>query len=209
MIIDTNTSCVGKIQTLKDKHVDTVARYYRLQTHPSWKITKAEAQELSKNNIKIIANFEDYGHASDLKLTEDQGKDDGASALAQAHAIGQPAGSAIYFSVEGLPNGYKAADLPAIRKYFSGIKTAIGGEYVLGVYGDGVVCKTLVDEHICKFAWLAAASCSFEDTCKVFARGQWHLAQLPPLDLDWNGLSVDINHLNPNVADIGAFLVPF
>src|SRR6185295_8672952 len=164
MIIDTNDSCLGKAQLLQSKNVDTVGRYYRMATHPEWAITKAEAQELSKSNIKIFIVFEDFGQASKLKLTKDQGKKDGTSALNQAQAIRQPLGSAIYFAVEGLPNGYKKADLPAIREYFSGVKESIGGKYALGVYGDGVVCKTMLEENICKFTWLAAASTSFEGT---------------------------------------------
>ncbi|MEA2863512.1 MAG: hypothetical protein QOF14_5778 [Hyphomicrobiales bacterium] len=210
MIIDTNISCLNKSQFLKGKGVTAVGRYYREATHPTWKITKAEAQELSLAAIKIFMVFEDFGKAADLKLTRNQGKADGQSALGQATAIGQPLGTTIYFAVEGLPNGYKSADLPKIKDYFDGVKDAIGAKYALGVYGDGVVCKTFVNDGTCKHSWLAAASCSFEGTCLFFAKGLFTLAQLPPLNLStgWNGLSVDINHLNPNISDFGAFQVP-
>jgi len=210
MIIDTNTSCSGKAAFLKGKGVTAVGRYYREATHPTWKISKTEAQELSQAGIDIFMVFEDYGKATDLVLTQNQGKADGLSALGQATAIGQPQGSTIYFAVEGLPNGYKTGDLPKIKDYFAGVKGAVGVKYALGVYGDGVVCKTLLDDGTCKHTWLAAASCSFEGTCLFFAKGLFTLAQLPPLDLStgWNGLSVDINHLNPNISDFGAFKVP-
>ena len=41
------------------------------------------------------------------------------------------------------------------------------------------------------------------------SKGLFTLAQLPPLNLStgWNGLSVDINHLNPNISSFGAFKV--
>jgi hypothetical protein len=214
MIIDSNISCLGKAQFLKSKGVTVVGRYYRKSTHPEWAITKAEARELSKQRIQIFTVFEEYGKASDLTLTKAQGAADGQSALDQATAIGQPHGSAIYFAVEGLPDGYKSGDLPAIRNYFSGVKSSIGTKYTLGVYADGLVCGTLLDEHICKFTWLAAASTAFDGTCKFFGGKTplWDLAQVPPLDLedDWNGLSVDINLSNPrrNDGDFGAFLVP-
>ena len=77
---------------------------------------------------------------SALPLTRQRGRDDGASALGQAKKVGQPNGSAIYFAVEGLPNGYTKEDLPGIREYFSGVMDAIGGRYALGAYGDGIVC---------------------------------------------------------------------
>lgn len=206
MIIDTNDSCLGKAQLLQGKNVDTVGRYYRMATHPEWAITKAEAQELSKNNIRIFTVFEDFGHADKLELTKDQGKKDGTSALNQAQAIGQPLGSAIYFAVEGLPNGYKKADLPAIRDYFSGVKEAIAGKYELGVYADGTVCKAMLDENVCKYTWLAAASTSFEGT-KDFMKGwNWSVAQMGPLDISTDGLSVDLNVAKNN---FGAFVVPF
>jgi len=205
MIIDTNTNCLGQSNLLKTKRVDTIGRYYRQQTHPAWKITKAEAQEISQAGIKIFTIFEDFGYASDLRLTQAQGQSDGASALSQATAVGQPQGSAIYFAVEGLPNGYTKPDLPKIRDYFAGVTAAIGGKYVLGVYGDGIVCKTLLDEHICKYTWLAAASYKFEGTMDFLKSWRWSIAQMGPLDIDTDGLSVDLNVAN---GDFGAFLVP-
>jgi Domain of unknown function (DUF1906) len=151
MIIDTNDSCLGRAADLRRMNVDTVGRYYRDKTHPSWKITKAEAQELSQAGIKIFMVFEDYGNAADLNLTTDQGKKDASSAVAQAQAIGQPEGSAIYFAVEGLPSGYKTGDLPRVRDYISGVKQIFGTKYAIGVYGDGIVCKTMLDEHYCRY----------------------------------------------------------
>ena len=206
MIIETNDSCRGKAQLLKNKDIDTVGRYYRMATHPEWAITKVEAQQLSRAGIKIFVVFEDYGLASKLKLTIDQGKMDGTSALNQAQAIGQPLASAIYFAVEGLPSGYKKADLPGIRDYFSGVKQAIAGKYELGVYGDGIVCKTMLDENICKYTWLAAASTSFQGTKDFMKSWRWSVAQMGPLDISTDDLSVDIDVAKD---DFGAFVVPF
>lgn len=210
-ILDTNTSCLGKGALLKANAVTAVGRYYRKETHPEWRISKAEAQELSKLGISLFVVFEDYGHADKLILTEDQGAKDATSALQQAKDIGQPAGSAIYFAAEGLPGGYKTADLPKIKSYFKGIKDKLGGEFAAGVYGDGVVCDALRDEGFVKYTWLCAASTSFEGTCRALGKVQWSLAQVPPLDVDWNGLSIDRNIDNPkrNKGDFGAFVVPF
>ncbi|HRD74875.1 MAG TPA: DUF1906 domain-containing protein [Hyphomicrobiaceae bacterium] len=205
MIIDTNISCVGMSAQLIKWNIDTVGRYYRKATHPEWVITRDEAKELSKAGLKIFAIFEDYGLASKLVLTKAQGKVDGTSALEQAVRIKQPIGSTIYFAVEGLPSGYKSGDLPAIRNYFAGVRDAIGGKYAIGVYGDGIVCKTLANEGICKHTWLAAASWSFEGTKDFLGDWTWSIAQLGPLDIGLGKLSVDLDVAN---GDFGAFVVP-
>jgi hypothetical protein len=209
MFVDTNSDCTNRIDVLKSMGVTAAGRYYRNQRHPEWKVSKTEAQKLSANKIKLFMVFEDFGYAKDLKLTKTQGQADGESALAQARDIGQPSGGVIYFAVEGLPNGYKTKDLPVIRDYFAGVKAAIGSEYRLGVYGDGIVCKTLLDEGICSKTWLAAASTSFEGTVDFYASGRWNLAQtkleLQEDDDSWQGLSVDLDEAK---GDFGAFLVP-
>lgn len=210
-ILDTNTSCLGKSALLKANGVTAVGRYYRKETYPEYKISKAEAQELSKAGISLFIVFEDYGRADKLVLSEEQGIKDATSALQQAKDIGQPAGTAIYFAAEGLPDGYKSSDLPKVRSYFKGIKDKLAGKFAAGVYGDGVVCDTLQNEGLVQYTWLCAASTSFEGTCRSFGKVQWNLAQVPPLDIDWNGLSIDRNIDNPKRSggDFGAFLVPF
>jgi len=205
MIIDTNDSCLNKANDLKAMEIDTVGRYYRLQHHPEWAITPQEAKYLSAAGFKLFMVYEDWGQASDLKLTKAQGAIDGAEAVKQATAIGQPLNSAIYFAVERLPHGYKTPDLPAIRDYFAGVTQAVAGKYQFGVYGDGIVCKTLKHENIVKYTWLAAASTSFEGTVDFAAGWTWSIAQLGPLDIKAKGLSIDINVAK---ADFGAFSVP-
>lgn len=200
-VIDTNTNCSNAIDTLRQHNVTAVGRYYRIK-HPSWRLTKDEAQKLSAAGIKIFTVYEDTG--TGLALTKEQGQTDAQNALNQATAVGQPTDSAIYFAVEGLPHGYTSADLPGIRDYFSGVKSVIGQKYKLGVYSDGVVCKTLLDEGICQYTWLSAST-SFEGSKAFYKSGRWSIFQQVPTDLDWNGLSVDTNETK---ADFGAFVLP-
>jgi hypothetical protein len=202
VVIDTNSNCSRKIDYLKRKGVIAVGRYYRIRK-PEYRITVPEAQKLSAAGIMIFMVYEDTGQKASLDLTKAQGKADGRTALQQAREIGQPAGSAIYFAVEGLPHGYTSADLPAIRDYFGGVKEAVGDRFKLGVYSDGVVCKTLLDEKYCTYSWLSAST-SFEGTQAFYRSGRWDLAQKTPLDQDWEGLSVDVNEAKPY---FGAFLV--
>jgi hypothetical protein len=202
VVIDTNSNCSRKVDYLKRRGVTAVGRYYRIRK-PEYRITAAEAQKLSAAGIMIFMVYEDTGQKVSLDLTSAQGRADGRTAVAQAREIGQPFGSAIYFAVEGLPHGYTAADLPAIRDYFGGVKEAVADRFKLGVYSDGVVCKTLLDEKYCAYTWLSAST-SFEGTQAFYRSGRWNLAQKTPLDQDWEGLSVDVNEAKP---DFGAFLV--
>ncbi|HEY4987786.1 MAG TPA: DUF1906 domain-containing protein [Bradyrhizobium sp.] len=197
-VIDTNSNCGNAIDTLRTRGVTAVGRYYRV-VHPEWRLTKAEAQKLSAAGIKLFTVYEDTGH--NLTLTAAQGKTDGQNALEQATEVGQPTGTPIYFAVEGLPSGYVTSDLPAIRKYFDGVRQAIGGKYQLGVYSDGLVCETLLDEGVCTYTWLSASK-SFAGTRDFYRTGRWNLAQTTPLDQNWNGLSVDVDEAKD---DIGAF----
>jgi len=199
-VIDTNSIVSGKIQTLKDRGVTAVGRYYT-SLNSSKKLEKPEAQKISAANIKIFVVYEDHG---DPELTEDKGRADATAALQQAQAIGQPEGSAIYFALEHLPNGYTHNHIPGIKLYVNGLKAVIGNKYKLGVYSDGVVCDALLSSGQCDFAWLSA-SMGFEGSKKFFESGRWVLAQKTPLDQDWNGLSIDINDAKP---EFGAFSLP-
>jgi hypothetical protein len=217
LVIDTNTSCKGKGAYLKSQGVTTVGRYYGVQESYRDIIDDVEAKELCQNGISIFVVFEKTGNASDLVLSRPAGKLDAQAAVKQAGIVKQPAGSAIYFAAEGLPNGYGSADLSNLQDYFMGIADGLAGQYTIGVYGDGIVCQTLQNSY-CKFAWLAAASTDFSLTCKYFGgkTPAWDLAQVPPLDMAWklphNGgfLSVDFDvpNLTRNNGAFGAFVVP-
>lgn len=197
-VIDTNSNCADKIDLLRSKGVVAVGRYYRV-VHPEWRLTKIEAQKLSAAGIKLFTVYEDAGH--NLTLTAAQGKTDGQNALEQAAEVGQPPGTPIYFALEGLPNGYVESDLPGIKKYFSGVQQAIGSKYELGVYSNGLVCETLLDDGVCSYTWLSASK-AFAGTRDFYRSGRWNLAQMTPLDQNWGGLSVDVNEAK---ADFGAF----
>jgi hypothetical protein len=206
MIIDTDTPCTKATSFLVQRGVEVIGRYYAA-SNGSKVIKKPEAQALSSKGIKIFTVYEDVGKASEFNLTADQGGKDGGTAKKQASAVGQPKGGIIYFAVEGLPSGYKTADLPGIRDYFAGVTKALGQDYSAGVYGDGIVCKTLLDEGMCSHTWLAQASWSFEGSTEFYASKRWSLAQIVT-DLPeklWRGLSVDINE---GGADVGSFVVP-
>lgn len=206
MIIDTDTNCKSKTDFMVKRGIEVVGRYYSSGSS-SKNVTKEEAQALSRVGIKLFVVYEDGGDASSFPLTEQQGFSDASHAVTQAQGIGQPQGGTIYFAVEGLPDGYKSSDLSKIRQYFAGVNRGLGARYRSGVYGDGIVCKTLIEEGICSHTWLAQASFSFEGTQAFYAAKKWSLAQILT-DLpkkQWRGPSVD---LNEGLGDIGSFTVP-
>ena len=196
-VIDTNDNASARIDSLRARGVTAVGRYY--STRARKRLTQPEAKALSEAGIQLFTVFEDSG---DPELSVQQGIHDAQIALQQATEVAQPQGSAIYFAMEHLPNGYDASHVPGIQNYYSGLKQVLGGKYKLGVYSDGVVCDALLSGGACDYAWLSAST-SFPGSKDFDRSGRWALAQRR-VDLVWSGLSVDTNDAKP---DIGAFRV--
>jgi peptidoglycan hydrolase-like protein with peptidoglycan-binding domain len=194
-VVDTDSNTSDHIPFLRNKGVTAVGRYY---SRKAWKrLTRQEAQALSDAGIELFTVFEDSG---DPELSADRGVHDAQIALQQATGVGQPQGSAIYFAMEHLPNGYNASHLPGIRNYYRGLKDVLDGKYRLGVYSDGVVCDALLSDGLCDYAWLSAST-SFPGTRDFDRSGRWVLAQRR-VDLNWSHLSIDTNDAKD---DFGAF----
>src|SRR5579875_2949202 len=87
------------------------------------------------------------------------GYNDAITAYGEAKAVGQPAGSAIYFAVD-----FNAQRLAPIERYFRGVAAglaAAGGgraEYKIGVYGSGVVCAAIKQAGLAQYSWLSNAT---------------------------------------------------
>ncbi|MBV8191223.1 MAG: DUF2272 domain-containing protein [Alphaproteobacteria bacterium] len=194
--IDTNSNVSSKLEVLKARDVSAVGRYY---SSAAWKrLTAAEAKKIDAAGIRMFAIFEDDG---DPELTDDMGLNHAQLAVSQAQAVGQPEGSAIYFALEHLPNGYTSNDVDRIKDYIAGVKAGLSGRYKLGVYSDGVVLAALLDTAMCDYAWLSASR-AFPGSQSFYASGRWALAQDPHIDQKWDGLSVDVDEA---AADFGAF----
>jgi hypothetical protein len=200
LVIDTDGNVSGHIAFLKAKNVDTIGRYY--SSDAGKRLTKTEAQKVCAAGLKLFTVFED--HHGDPRLDGDAGTSDAQIALQQAQAVGQPAGSAIYFALEHLPGGYKQQHVPGIVNYIQQVRAVIGSTYKIGVYSDGVVLDALLGERLIDYAWLSAST-AFDGSTEFYASGRWVLAQKTPLDMVWDGLKVDIDEAK---ADFGQFAVP-
>ena len=184
-IIDTNDNVTAHLDDLASSGITAVGRYYSSR---AWKrIPPSEAQAISAAGLDIFVVFEDDG---DPKLTKDEGLHHAQIASAQARAIGQPKGSAIYFALEHLPDGYRKRDLKGIVDYVRGLRSGLGDRYKVGIYSDGVVLDGLLEAGLCDFAWVSASR-GFEGTADFLASRRWALAQDRHLDQTLFGLSVD------------------
>jgi hypothetical protein len=168
--IDLATDAGHVAQYIKGNGLDFVARYYR-KPDSRWPALSAnEAKVLSALGLNVVAVWESHSQHRDY-FTYSRGYWDALAAGQQAKAVGQPAGSAIYFAVDFDARG---ADIVPIDQYFRGITAglaaATGGksDYKVGVYGSGAVCDSVKGRGLAQYAWLSnstawAGSRSFAD----------------------------------------------
>src|SRR5205823_7025807 len=131
---------------IRDSKLDFVARYYRSPASRWPTLAPAEAQRLSMLGVNIVTVWEWHSH-DPAYFSYASGYSDAISAYSQAKAVGQPAGSAIYFAVDY--NAPSSDISGSIERYFRGVAAglaAAGGgrsEYKVGVYGSGAVCAAI------------------------------------------------------------------
>ena len=201
--IDLATDSSDVLNELKSSRVDFVARYYRNSDSRWPALSPTEAQRLSSSGIKIVAVWE--AHSRDpAYFSYSQGYRDATIAYGEARAIGQPAGSAIYFAVDS-----NAQWLFPIDQYFRGIAAGLaaanGGQadYAVGVYGSGLVCDALKRSGLARYCWLSNAfawdgSTGYED---------WNIRQgsrLPELSFNQDSDEARNEYGAFRVADSGA-----
>jgi peptidoglycan hydrolase-like protein with peptidoglycan-binding domain len=142
---------------IRDSRIQFVARYYRDPASHWPALTAAEARQLSAAGLALVAIFESHS-ANPAYFSYARGYWDAVTAAHEAAAVGQPAGSAIYFGVD-----FNARDeaLERVKQYFTGVEAAMAAAgpngkpaYKIGVYGSGVVCGAIKDAGLAQYAWL-------------------------------------------------------
>jgi Domain of unknown function (DUF1906)/D-alanyl-D-alanine carboxypeptidase len=188
MLIDTNRNVSAHLTQLKALGITAIGRYYSRSS--AKRLTRLEAAAISNANIDLFTVFEDRG---DPELTREKGVFDAQLALTQAEAIGQPYNSAIYFALDHAEQGgYTTAHIQSFKQYMSGIRDVLADHYKIGVYGDGVVCKELLDAQLCDYTWLSAST-GRPGTPEFIASGWATLIQQRPVDQVLDGIRVDID----------------
>ena len=85
-----------------------------------------------------------------------EGEKDATIALSLAKDLNQPAGSAMYFSVDyDATNPHMASN----KEYFSALQSVFDTadvKYKIGVYGNGLTCRIIKDEEkYAEYSWLS------------------------------------------------------
>ena len=102
------------VEELRGSRIDFVARYYRDPTSSLPALSSQEARKLASLGLKIVAVWEQNSPDPE-NLSYSSGYSEAFSAYEQAKAIGQPAGSAIYFAID-----FNAHELEPAKEYFRG-----------------------------------------------------------------------------------------
>lgn len=143
-------------------------------------VTSAQVQTDLSAGLRIASIFETNSMSSTIfktgmptfgweaYLTEAQGEADAAAAQQAAEAIGQPAGSAIYFAMDFDPAATdgtinEATALSRVNSYFAGVKeyfasVSSGSVYTIGVYGAGATLRSVSDAGLAQYTWLARST---------------------------------------------------
>jgi hypothetical protein len=127
---------------LKAKGVAAVGRYLGYHTKP-WSKTLApdEVRVLHDAGLSIFSIWEaNPTHAE--YFSSARGVSDAQIACTEAKFIGQPRGSAIYFTVD-----CDARDIQPILEYFRGVHSAMHPDYKIGVYGPYHVLAALSESQ--------------------------------------------------------------
>jgi hypothetical protein len=201
--LDASRTLTKVIPCLTENGIVAVGRYYTKVRTNKKILTADEAKQLSKAGIKIWPVYQNIHRKAD-QFSTSIGKREAEDALDYAtNVIGQPAGSAIYFSADF---DASAAEIKsAIRPHFQAIVAAFaatGNPYRIGVYSSGLVCKTLLDEGLVKLTWLSQST-GFRGSKDYKKSRRWNLLQFLPKD--FCKINVDPNEINEDHGDFGAF----
>lgn len=199
--IDIATDARDVSQELKGSGLHFVARYYRDPASRWPTLSADEARTVAGAGMKLVTVWESHSHKAEY-FSYASGYSDGMAAHRQAKAIGQPAGSAIYFAVD-----YNAPE-PDIRgsidRYFRGVAAGLAAaagkarEYRIGVYGSGAVCGYLKGARLAEYAWLSNSRA----WSGYGSFANWDIKQGP------RSTSLSFNHdMNEARGEFGAFTV--
>jgi hypothetical protein len=156
--IDMATDARDVSQELKGSGLHFVARYYRDPASRLPPLSAEEARAVAAAGMKLVTIWQ-YKSNKPEHFSYASGMADGMAAHRQAKAIGQPAGSAIYFAVD-----YNAPEVDIRRlidPYFRGVAAGLAAaagkqrEYRIGVYSSGAVCSYIKGARLAEYAWLS------------------------------------------------------
>lgn len=188
------------LDVMKQLRVNTVIRYYdhTNETIRGKTLKPAELDLLARNGFDAMVVFQ-HNNNQITSFTAARGNSDAIRSLELAGVNRQPAGSAIYFGVDGGWNS--AADLAKVKTYFTQAAPRIrAGGYKVGAYGSGMVCTELLKTGLADLCWLANAT-GWPGYAAFKATNQWTMTQTLPRNC--GGKNVDFNTVNAAFREIG------
>lgn len=190
--IDCTGLSPSQIANLVKNGVKAVGRYL---SHSTWKgLNLGEVANLKAAGLQIFSIYE----SNPTKIgyfIPGKGKSDAVDAVALAKAVGQPEGTAIYFTVDF---DCQAADFPKILAYFKEIKANLTG-YKIGAYGSYTVLNYLHENNAADY-WFQTVAWSNGQRCSFLNIFQFQC------DKVLAGVNVDFDNLEKD--DIGAWGQP-
>jgi hypothetical protein len=145
---DTLSPVTNQLQCFKVNGIQFVARYLR-------NVKPEEVRAICDAGLQIVSCAERGRPDTGSYFTKVAGIKDGEWAVKVAQSLGQPTGSAIYFTVDyGCPD----KDHPAVIEYFKGVQESVAESgYQVGGYAPGAVLTKLLSQNLIKYAWLPNA----------------------------------------------------
>lgn len=156
------THIIECLRGLRDqgRSVSFVQRYLR-------DLTRAEVAALKNAGFRIVSCFEEGSPTHIAYFTRAQGQHDARRAFTQAQAVGQPAGTPVYFAIDADPD---ARQKQPILDYLQGVSDGFAQyladmqarrqqpvPYAIGVYGSGCVLTWCQAQGIATWFWQAFA----------------------------------------------------
>ncbi|MGZ3649857.1 MAG: glycoside hydrolase domain-containing protein [Bdellovibrionota bacterium] len=190
------------LDAMKKINVQTVVRYYDQvnETLAGKTLRPAERDLLARNGFDLVVVFQ-HNNNQITSFTTARGTSDATRSLSLAATNRQPAGSAIYFGVDG--DWGSTSELAAIKAYFGKAAPLVrAAGFKMGAYGSGLACTELMKAGLIDHCWLANAT-SWPGYSSFLATNTWAMKQGLPRDC--GGKNVDFDVANPAIRDLGQF----
>lgn len=174
--LDADTTLTPYAKQIKSAGFDHVGRYLK-------NVTVAEINALHVAGLGVWLIYETT--ATRALCGASAGAEDGLAAKQQASALGAPAGTTIFATVDTDP---PPSQLGIIRAYMQTFAQNLGADYHLGIYACGTILDGNYDIAV---PWLAGAM-GWSGSRAYDATNKWTLKQGP----DFGGHSVNWAGLN-------------
>ena len=135
----------------------------RRTQQPQKRLRPREAAELARAGLDLVTVYQDNAREPG-DFGQPRGLEDGLAAFFAASQVGQPPGSAIYFAVD---KDFSVSQIETfVLPYFEGVRDslrnatgAVQPTYRIGVYGSGLTCQMLKENHaLAELSWLAMST---------------------------------------------------